>query len=253
METDTALDGVKAAIFDVGGTLALPDSRRMVRITRTLGMTGFSCAGVRAAFYEALNEVDNIFMRGLGPPPDSHREGWMIRRVWHKLGLTDAEIEHAMTRLAIAHAKRHIWSEVAPEASSVLSRLRENGIRLAAISNTEDGRLSELLERINLAHYFELAIDSTIVGCAKPDPGIFRIATAHLGLSPRECVYIGDSYTFDVCGAAAVGMRPILLDPFGLHRHAGFLVIRSLRELLPSQSSRRKRCQDSHHQIPGGS
>ena len=50
------------------------------------------------------------------------------------------------------------------------------------------------------------------IGIAKPDPGIFLIASQSLGVPPGNCLVIGDHEPHDIVGAAAAGMRARLVD-----------------------------------------
>ena len=100
-----------------------------------------------------------------------------------------------------------------PIASMVaLARaLRRDGARLAVVSNSEGG-VADLLAEVGIADAFEVIVDSSRVGVAKPDPRIFDIALEMLGattLDRSECVHIGDSWEADVVGALAAGFRSL--------------------------------------------
>jgi putative hydrolase of the HAD superfamily len=114
----------------------------------------------------------------------------------------------------------------------VIDELKRAGLRVAVISNTEDGRLRDSLEAAGLAGRFELLIDSHLVGCRKPDAAIFRLALEALGVEAGEAAFVGDSYETDALAARAVGMRAILLDPLGLHPESVCPRIRTLGELI---------------------
>jgi putative hydrolase of the HAD superfamily len=120
-------------------------------------------------------------------------------------------------RLAAAHDERHLWCGPDPDAPRVLEELKREGLMLAVISNTEDGRIRDALETAGLASHFDLLVDSHVVGCRKPDASIFRLALGRLGVEARDAAFVGDSYAHDALAARAVGMRAILLDPFGLY------------------------------------
>ena len=85
-------------------------------------------------------------------------------------------------------------------------------------------------------------LDSAVVGVAKPDPAIFRIALDALGVpADRSVLHVGDSLRYDVAGALAAGLQPVHMDPYGFcpapdgHPH-----VRSLAELAgPSISNQR--------------
>jgi putative hydrolase of the HAD superfamily len=113
----------------------------------------------------------------------------------------------------------------------VLDELKREGLRVAVISNTEDGRLVDSLNASGIAESFDLLIDSHVVGLRKPDAAIFRLALESLELEPHEAAYVGDSYAHDALAARAVGLRGILLDPLDLHPESVCPRIKSLGEL----------------------
>ena len=56
-----------------------------------------------------------------------------------------------------------------------------------------------------------------MVGVAKPDPGIFRIALDALNVpADGSVLHVGDSLRYDVAGAVAAGLQPVHMDPYGL-------------------------------------
>jgi putative hydrolase of the HAD superfamily len=65
-----------------------------------------------------------------------------------------------------------------------------------------------------LRPYFDVVIDSTLVGFAKPDPRIFGHALAVSGADPSHVLHVGDMYHADVVGARQAGLHALLLDPF---------------------------------------
>ncbi len=119
-----------------------------------------------------------------------------------------------------------------PEVPEVLAELRRKGLRLAVVSNWEPD-LPEVLERAGLRQYFDAVVASALVGAAKPDPRIFRVALDALSVQPKEVIHVGDSYETDVSGARAAGLYPVLLDRDGVYQQADCDLIRDLRELLP--------------------
>ncbi len=107
-----------------------------------------------------------------------------------------------------AHAEA--W-EVYPDVAPALDRMKEMGLRLAALSNW-DSRLPKLLDRLELSERFETIVYSGAVGYEKPHAKIFNAALEALGLPASSVVHIGDRAVDDVEGAVAVGMRALLLD-----------------------------------------
>lgn len=60
---------------------------------------------------------------------------------------------------------------------------------------------------------FEVVIESSRVGLRKPDPRIYELACAELGVEPEQCVYL-DDLGINCKPAAALGMTAIkVVDP----------------------------------------
>ena len=67
------------------------------------------------------------------------------------------------------------------------------------------GNMHTVLAEFGLDHLFKDVIESNIVGVRKPDPAIFRLGVAALGLEPSETIMIGDSEEKDILPAASIG------------------------------------------------
>lgn len=89
--------------------------------------------------------------------------------------------------------------------------------RLGVVSNF-DGRLRRILADLGLAEYFEHIVISSEAGCEKPHEGIFQRAAERFGVSPEQCLLIGDDERRDLEGATHAGMSALLVDrpTFGL-------------------------------------
>jgi FMN phosphatase YigB (HAD superfamily) len=72
---------------------------------------------------------------------------------------------------------------------------------------------------------------SGVEGVEKPDHRIFRLALERTGRIPEESVYVGDSPSFDIEPARAVGMFAVLLDRRGRHPDHRGVRITTLEEL----------------------
>jgi putative hydrolase of the HAD superfamily len=112
-----------------------------------------------------------------------------------------------------------------PDAAPALRDLRRRGLRLVVASNW-DCSLPEVLEGAGLAQLVDGAVGSAEVGADKPDPAVFEAALAIAGCAPEHALHVGDSPVNDVDGAAAAGIRAVLLErdgdrPDRLARDAG--------------------------------
>jgi putative hydrolase of the HAD superfamily len=105
---------------------------------------------------------------------------------------------------------------IVPGAPELLARLAEGGHKLGLISNT--GRtpgyaLRTILERLNLAHYFDVMVFSNEHGECKPQLSIFEAVRAALDLQFQEMLFVGDNLYVDVYGAQRCGMRAVHFIP----------------------------------------
>lgn len=118
-----------------------------------------------------------------------------------------------------------VWP-LTPGAKEVLGELKGRGYKLGVVSNW-DALLPGVLEATGLAPFFDFVAASALVGAAKPDPRIFRVALEGLGVEPHEALHVGDSPD-DLGGAAAAGVEAVLFDPYrrnpqALHELSGVL------------------------------
>ncbi len=141
------------------------------------------------ASYARIVAIDQRVLAGLGHPdlPDE-----VFRSI------------HAAFR---ERAAWHVYPDVEPS----LVRLREEGMRLAIISNWL-WEAPELFHEVGLSAHFEELIVSARVGYDKPHPEIFRHALKLMDVSPARAAHVGDSYPADVLGARAAGISPVLID-----------------------------------------
>jgi putative hydrolase of the HAD superfamily len=227
-----SLIGARACVFDAGGTLVHPDWARLNALAEEVAGRTFGAEEMRRAFGEMLKGVGAEVQKSGGPSAGERARHWTFRGMYRGLGLEEAACESLVGRIDAAHAERHIWCGVDPDATRVIDELKRAGLLVAVISNTEDGRLQDSLSAAGLAGRFDLLVDSQLVGCRKPDASIFRLALERLGVEAGEAAFVGDSYVHDALAARAVGMRAILLDPLDLHPESVCPRIRSLVELL---------------------
>ena len=92
--------------------------------------------------------------------------------------------------------------EPEPGALEAVRRLERLGIALCVVSNWDVG-LEEHLRALGLRLP---VVTSAEAGAPKPDPAVFRLALARLGVAADRALHVGDSPA-DEQGAAAAGMR----------------------------------------------
>jgi HAD superfamily hydrolase (TIGR01549 family) len=91
----------------------------------------------------------------------------------------------------------------------VLHFLKEKYL-IGLVSNF-NGNLDTVAKELGLFNYLDSIIDSAIVGVAKPDPEIFRLALKDLDVEAKNAAAIGDSYERDIVPAKILGSTTIWL------------------------------------------
>jgi putative hydrolase of the HAD superfamily len=125
-----------------------------------------------------------------------------------------------------------------PESGEALADLQRAGYRLAVVSNTDrtdDAALAEVLVRLGIRDRIDAVVTSVSAGCRKPDPAIYQRALDLLACPAGEAVMVGDDSPVDLAGAAALGLRTVLVQRPGGRPASGNedAVIGSLAGLLP--------------------
>lgn len=117
----------------------------------------------------------------------------------------------------------------APLFPDVKEFFRRCPVPIYVISNNAVRYVEEAMQKNGLAPAGIICAD--LVRAYKPHREIFEKALEVSGCSGSEAVHIGDSYSADVQGAMAAGIRPVLLQRQGGEGYDGVTCIRSLSEI----------------------
>jgi putative hydrolase of the HAD superfamily len=191
-------------LFDAGNTLVFLDYARLaegVGALLGLSLTGEGLARHGPAAARAME---------LATGTDQQRATAYLEALFLLGGVPREALGQVRDCLGRMHRERHLWSSVADRSAEALEKLRQAGLKLGVVSNS-DGRVEQALDAAGLRQYFDVIIDSALVGMEKPDPRIFHAALNALGVKPEETLYVGDLYEIDVLGARAAGMEAVLL------------------------------------------
>jgi putative hydrolase of the HAD superfamily len=197
-------DDSKAILFDYGGTLDSDGERWPDRFFSLYEEAGLQIPRyeIKEAFYyaeELCYADENIGLLDLRPFVRRH-----VYLQFQALGLHERDKEED---LAMKFCAKSETSFV--RARRLLRRLK-SFYRLGIVSNFY-GNLSAVLKGAELAEFLAVVVDSNRVGIQKPDPRIFLAALDHLGLPPRDAIFVGDSYERDIVPSGLLGMKTIWL------------------------------------------
>lgn len=205
----------RAILFDAGGTLLFLDHARIAERLNAVCGARLTKAGLDEAAPGAAQALEQA------AGSDGERAARYLEVLCLSAGLPASRWLEARTALYAMHRERHLWSAGEGRTADALARARERGIVLGVVSNS-DGRVDDALRAAGLRDYFDVVVDSSIVGVEKPDPRIFLAALEQLGVAAGDALYVGDVFEVDVAGARAAGMAAALVGP-----NAGAADIRS--------------------------
>jgi putative hydrolase of the HAD superfamily len=93
-----------------------------------------------------------------------------------------------------------------------LNKLKQQGWRLALVSNGPEDMQQRKVRAAGLLDYFEFVLTAEAAGAAKPKPSIFQQAAKLAKLNVEQCAYVGDNLVNDAQGANAAGMGSVWLQ-----------------------------------------
>jgi epoxide hydrolase-like predicted phosphatase len=95
-----------------------------------------------------------------------------------------------------------------------IAALRDEGYKTGLVTNNVREFASGWRKLIDVEALFDVVVDSSDVGVRKPDPAIYLLALERLGVADPSRVVFLDDAPGNVAGAAAAGLRTILVaDP----------------------------------------
>ena len=207
---------IKAIIFDLWETL-ITNSDQVTRAHASLRLERMS--RILSTTPEQIDEAYRYVWKRC------HELYWSAdkdiptrKQIVHFLEALDREVDEA-TMQALEDAYATVAVEIMPHlvagAGEVLRDLSSR-FALGLISNTgrtPGSALRTILERLNVAHYFDAMVFSNEHGECKPQLSIFEAVRAALGLQFKEMLFVGDNLYADIYGAQRCGMRAVLFIP----------------------------------------
>jgi len=195
---------VKALLFDFGGTLDADGVHWGTRLYWQYQGAGIAIS--RHSFDEAFLHADRLIAEREGTEALSLRQ----------LVQLQVELQMGFLRLEAPDRAEQIVEGFLEEAKAtiernaiVLSQLAREYL-LGVVSNFS-GNLATVCHEFGLDEFFEVILDSKIVGIRKPDPRLFQLALEGLNQLAEDCGFVGDSFERDVVPAKSLGMRTLWL------------------------------------------
>lgn len=184
---------LRAAIFDYDGTVA--DTIPVIRTALNITMNRFGFPSLtHEQVVQAINNGARSLIRNTMP---------------EELRNNEAEVDRVFSVYLGDYRANHLdTKEAYPGIPELISALHQQGLKIAILSN-KDHDLVENLTRRTLPAGAVDAVQGVIRGKpTKPDRFLVDRVCERLGVSPADCVMIGDS-DVDVLTAQNAGMRHV--------------------------------------------
>lgn len=98
-----------------------------------------------------------------------------------------------------------------PDAAESLAKLRDNGFRLATLTNSPHrAGVATPLDNAGLASLFDRQLSVESCRAFKPSPVVYRHACEALGVAPADCMMVA-AHVWDLLGAQNVGLSSALV------------------------------------------
>ena len=191
---------IRAVIFDLWNTL-VSDSLNFPKLISLLKQEHLSKKefivkyekSVQLKRYKSFSEMHKDYLRAFNRAPHELAED-MLKEIYFK---------------------RENKIKIFPEVDSALSSLKNTGLKLALLSNTENILTDKIAKETKLFTYFDALCLSCDIGALKPSKIAFGCALSKLKVKPSEALMVGDSLRADICGSKDFGLHNCLINRSG--------------------------------------
>jgi epoxide hydrolase-like predicted phosphatase len=190
----------RALLLDYAGVLTVPIGEALAAVCVSEGIEPDSVRALIAAAYTGHPDGADIAALETGRMPLDAFEAAFAARLRSRPGAPPIVATGLVRRLFAVLPPN-------PRMVALARRLRADGVRTALLTNTWGG--AEGHDHTELERLFDALVLSHEVGMRKPDPEIYALAAARLGVPASACVAVDDLIT-NVLGARRAGMRAVL-------------------------------------------
>jgi putative hydrolase of the HAD superfamily len=190
---------IRAVLFDVGGPLATE-----VEHERAID------ADIRSLFAEGgMPVTDERYAEAWRSVVDSFAPNAYEAVIW-QLAEGDEEIAPSVYREVARRSHERGSFQLREGMPELLAKLSDRGLRLGLAAN-QPAEVIARLEQCGIARYFDSKAVSGVHGYCKPDVRLFLHACEALGVTPEECIMVGDRIDCDIVPARQLGMLTVRL------------------------------------------
>jgi len=190
---------IQAVISDFGGVLTTPLTGSFRALADQLGIQVSTMGQAFAAFAQCAD----------AHPVHELECGRMTEDAF-AAGLQRALSDLIGREVEFAAFTETLWAGLFPNEPMIalMASLRAEGYRMALLTNNVREWEPRWRAMAPIDDIFELVIDSAFVGMRKPEPAIYELTLARLGVPADECLFV-DDLEDNCAGAQAVGMHVV--------------------------------------------
>jgi beta-phosphoglucomutase len=168
---------IKAVIFDMDGVPIEAKDWHYEALNRALRLFGLEISR-----YEHLTTFDGL---------PTKRKLQMLSAQ----GNLPAELHEFLNDMKQLYTMEIVNTQCKPRFNHeyALSKLRAQGYRLAVCSNSVRDTIDTMMRKAALSQYLEFFVSNQDVSKPKPDPEMYNVAIARMGLAPHECLIVEDN------------------------------------------------------------
>lgn len=184
---------MKACIFDLDGVIVDTAKYHFLAWKKLASELGI-----------VITEKDNERLKGVGRMESLEiilSIGGVVKSTEEKILLT--EKKNSWFVEFIQSMKK---DEIFDGVKDLLAGLKKSNVRIALASSSKNAQT--VISKLEIADWFEVVVDGTMIKNSKPDPEIFLTAAKRLNCSPAESVVVEDAEA-GVEAALSAGMKCI--------------------------------------------
>jgi len=186
----------KLVVFDLEGTLVKHTIRQSKIIEESISKNG-----VKLSF-----QIEPIYyLRALS---EFHAAKKFVKEVLRRNGTpsTDEMIASIVTEYErLRKIPEYLFNlqYLFPGTKEMLWALKQKGIKLAILTNSNQFQANYLLQQFGIAKYFDLVVDDSCGLPEKPSPARLQMVLEKIGVDSKDALMVGDSGADIEAGKAA--------------------------------------------------
>lgn len=186
---------------------------------------------LEAEFHRLLEETWSVVLAGGMTPHQARVERFRRLFEWCGGSLDDEECES----LAVQYRAAYQGNRVPVAGALALLERLHGRVVISIVTNNFVEEQREKMQHCGFDCLVSHLTTADEAGVSKPDVAIYRLALSKAECEPSEAVMVGDSWSADVLGAVAVGVRAVWFNRLGLARPKTAPEVAEIAALTPTE------------------